>query len=893
MLKYYLLLAFAIFVQVSFAQISINNTGNNPHPSAALDIDFSNLGLLIPRVNLQSVSDNTTITSPETSLLVFNKNASMTGGQGVGYYYNAGTPASPNWVKFLSGKESWLILGNDNITAPTSAYGTTINNNFIGTTNAIDLTFATNNLERMRIKSTDNANLQVSFGSTSVVNYIGGNPSILQLHDWGTTTNDFAQLNLSTSSTNVGRVAIINFAGTQITNERRTAAIESYLTAYTSGHADGDLRFYTNNSATVGSTSYNERMRINPAGYVGINTTTPSAYLDIQTPSAGGPFLGAIISNNRNLTGNYALELNVKSNAVTNRILLLKSDGSEVVSFRGNGRVVIGNTGTMDDPNTLLDIVGGSSGNITNLLTVRSDYSANNTGTGIRLINSTSNNSDVGAEIVSLLLTSANGRSDLYFNVHGGGGSYGGLIERMRLTGSGNLGLGTSTPGIATQAGRNYLTISGINGAGILELITQEADADNVRVGGIQFVDKNSTAADKRVAFIGSNLSGTTVNNRGGNIDFWTKADNGNLAQAMIITNSGRVGIGQNSPTSRLHVSESTSASIAIRGEYTPATGLGVGVRGQTASNDGYGVVGYNSNTNAPTTFPQSAGVFGQTDAPNSIGVWGLANNNTTNQSFGVWGETRGANSIGVVGIGNGLTSGTLPTSGAGAYFRGQTYGVYAFSSGGSATYGVYAKNDGNNGNGIFAEASVGTGAWALWAKCTSGGYAGYFNGNVNITGSLSKGSGSFLIDHPLDPLNKTLRHNFVESPENLCLYRGKVKLDEKGEAQVPMPEYFKALTKEEEATIILTPIGKIPFLVSYEWAEDYSSFYIYGEPHREVSYQVMADRDDPVMKLLYKPVEEEKGNGNFEKGYLIYPKAYGYPESMSIESLREPKENY
>lgn len=617
----------------------------------------------------------------------------------------------------MAGKEAWLITGNDNITAPTSGYGTTINNNFIGTTNAVDVAFATNNIERMRIKSTDNANLQICYGLTSAVNLIGtGNPSILHLHDWGTTANDYSQLNISTSSINLGRIGVINFAGTQITNERRTASIESFLTAYSGGNASGDLRFSTNNN-----------------------------------------------------------------------------------------------------------------------------------------------------------------------NVY---------AERMRLTPEGFLGLGTSSPGVATQTGRNYLTISGSTGAGMLELITQEADADNVRVGGIQFVDRNSTATDKRVAFIGSNLSGTTANNRGGNIDFWTKPDNASLTQAMIITNDGRVGIAHFTPTARLQVREAVSGGIAIRGEYSPSSGVGVGVRGQTASNDGYGVVGYNSSTSAPTTFPQAAGVFGQTEAPNSIGVWGLASNNTTSQSFGVWGETRGANSIGVVGVGNGLSSGTLPSQGAGGFFRGQTYGVYAFSSGGSGTYGLYAINTGSNGNGIFAEASVGTTAWALWARSTTG-VAGYFSGNVQITGSLSKGSGSFLIDHPLDPLNKTLRHNFVESPENLCLYRGKVLLDNNGEAKVKMPDYFKALTKEEEATVILTPIGNKPFLTSYEWTEDFSTVIIYGDPNRYVSYQVLADRDDPVMKLLYKPVEEEKGNGNFEKGLLLYPKAYGYPESMSIESIREPKESY
>jgi len=45
-------------------------------------------------------------------------------------------------------------------------------------------------------------------------------------------------------------------------------------------------------------------------------------------------------------------------------------------------------------------------------------------------------------------------------------------------------------------------------------------------------------------------------------------------------------------------------------------------------------------------------------------------------------------------------------------------------------------------------------------------GFAGRFVGDVEVTGSLSKGGGSFKIDHPLDPENKYLYHSFVESPD-------------------------------------------------------------------------------------------------------------------------------
>jgi hypothetical protein len=80
--------------------VGINPTGSLPNSSAGLDVDFSNKGLLIPRVALTSASDGVTIPNPANSLLVYNNG---TGGlTPAGYYYNAGTSSTPNWVQLLS-----------------------------------------------------------------------------------------------------------------------------------------------------------------------------------------------------------------------------------------------------------------------------------------------------------------------------------------------------------------------------------------------------------------------------------------------------------------------------------------------------------------------------------------------------------------------------------------------------------------------------------------------------------------------------------------------------------------------------------------------------------------------------------------------------------------------
>ena len=60
--------------------------------------------------------------------------------------------------------------------------------------------------------------------------------------------------------------------------------------------------------------------------------------------------------------------------------------------------------------------------------------------------------------------------------------------------------------------------------------------------------------------------------------------------------------------------------------------------------------------------------------------------------------------------------------------------------------------------------------------------------GNVDIAGALSKGSGSFKIDHPLKPETHHLVHSFVEAPQADNIYRGKVSLVD-GSATVNLDE--------------------------------------------------------------------------------------------------------
>jgi hypothetical protein len=78
----------------------------------------------------------------------------------------------------------------------------------------------------------------------------------------------------------------------------------------------------------------------------------------------------------------------------------------------------------------------------------------------------------------------------------------------------------------------------------------------------------------------------------------------------------------------------------------------------------------------------------------------------------------------------------------------------------------------------------------------TTNGLAAYLDG-VYIRGPLQKPAGQFKIDHPLDPANKYLSHSFVESPDMKNIYDGVVALDDKGEAEIELPDWFGALNKD------------------------------------------------------------------------------------------------
>jgi hypothetical protein len=367
-----------------------------------------------------------------------------------------------------------------------------------------------------------------------------------------------------------------------------------------------------------------------------------------------------------------------------------------------------------------------------------------------------------------------------------------------------------------------------------------------------------------------------------------------------------------------------------IAGQQTSGTAITI-VRNTAAATD---AVAFRAivTTNGPGG--ATAGVWGQSNAQNGAGVFGVA---AAGASKGVWGrsvsgrgvygEATGTSGVnwGVVGeskapLGTGvhgkggyhgiLGEGVVGVRGHGSHLgvvgSGDTAGVYgegdpaivgigegSLATGirGSGTYGVagYGTSFGVWGEGRFGVQAVGTqtglvgtGPTGVYGS-TASGHAGYFNGRVHIQGTLSKTGGTFLIDHPQDPENRTLEHSFVEAPERLNVYSGTVTLDARGRATVRMPRYFRALNADYRYQ--LTAIGAPAPSLHVAREITRTSFAIAGgAPGQRVCWMVTGVRQDAWAK--HNPIRVERTKKAKDRGKYLNPEAFGKSKRAAMHPV-------
>ncbi|HEY0701618.1 MAG TPA: hypothetical protein VGD60_02525 [Candidatus Acidoferrales bacterium] len=156
--------------------------------------------------------------------------------------------------------------------------------------------------------------------------------------------------------------------------------------------------------------------------------------------------------------------------------------------------------------------------------------------------------------------------------------------------------------------------------------------------------------------------------------------------------------------------------------------------------------------------------------------------------------------------------------------------------------------------------------------------------GNAQLPGELtvdivSKSSGDFKIDDPIDPGGKYLRHSFVESPDMMNIYNGNVTTNGEGLAVVEMPAWFEALNRDFRYQ--LTVIGQFAqAIVATEMADRKFSIRT-DKGNVKVSWQVTGIRQDAWANAHRMPIEEAKPP--IEQGHYLHPELFGAPPEMSI----------
>jgi hypothetical protein len=340
-------------------------------------------------------------------------------------------------------------------------------------------------------------------------------------------------------------------------------------------------------------------------------------------------------------------------------------------------------------------------------------------------------------------------------------------------------------------------------------------------------------------------------------------------------------------------------------------TGAAFTLRSTNVATGATGIFGWSSQTGDNIT----RGVYGRADGPNSNGVVGIQNGDI---GFGAGVYAEGNVNFGVVGFcadpevmgiyGENLAVGGISIYGgnfsigeqnAATGVRGDSYGTgvlietFVFAAGG--VVGTHA----NGGETVLAAGVVGetfdpdaygvyafnwdetSGATGLYASTLAedGDFAGYFDGNVEVVGTVAGAGPMAVMDDPLDPDGSYLYQSSVVGGERLTIYNGNVRVGKDKEATVELPAYFEAVNGDPRYQ--LTVVGK-PAQAWIKTGVKGNTFVIATDTEDvDVSWQVSGVRQDAWAKA--KPFEASVAKTGKAKGKYLHAQAHGKKASEGI----------
>jgi hypothetical protein len=330
-----------------------------------------------------------------------------------------------------------------------------------------------------------------------------------------------------------------------------------------------------------------------------------------------------------------------------------------------------------------------------------------------------------------------------------------GGVESMRIDSSARVSINGSDPSV----GNGQMVVNQIANNGIVV---------------------NQTASGSGAVLYLRNMTDSTINSLSFTNTGVRFFDAGIGSERMRIDSSGNVGIGTSSP--------STYGKFVVNGSANADAGIFIGNSSLTGSAPTYkGTVRIIDNPTSSTG--TSGGLEFLTSTFGSGYGWKIAAIDSsgvpltfaTRQNSASWTEAMRIDTSGNVIIGTTTTNNKfrvyLNSSAVGnlssANFTQDGAGDAALSFLIGATTEWLVGVDNSDSDKFKISNITGVGDF------TATGLTITTAGNVSISGSLSKGSGSFRIDHPLPQLTEThqLVHSFVEAPKADLIYRGRVTL--------------------------------------------------------------------------------------------------------------------
>lgn len=262
--------------------------------------------------------------------------------------------------------------------------------------------------------------------------------------------------------------------------------------------------------------------------------------------------------------------------------------------------------------------------------------------------------------------------------------------------------------------------------------------------------------------------------------------------------------------------------------------------------------IDYPINAYATGTATNHTAIYGSQTGMGSV-LWGENFKATSDATAAVFGESELTIDPGVEGRNNFGSSNSVGV-----------YGRFNYTGLADGT-GVYGQSQpaANSGIGVHGEGNF---------------YAVLATGDFGATGAKT-----FIIDHPLDPENKTLKHFSIESNEILNVYRGNAIFDANGNATIKLPDYFNAINKD--FSYQLTPVGAaMPNLYVAEKINTNGSFIISGGvAGKEVSWSVYAQRNDKYVQEHPEKTIDEIEKKDYQKGKYYDPTSWKQPKEKGI----------